>query len=748
MCNTTSLLAVFIAMAAAAVLLSILGFLVCPSLALIQGPWSDRSLGPDERAAALLKEMNLDEKIQMLHGPASGPCCGCKNSATCAYVGNVAPNKRLGIPPITMNDGPQGFRDDVRPGTTTAWPSGMTIGATWDLNAATEWGIGMGKEFYNKGSNIQLGPGVNVARVPRNGRNFEYISGEDPYLGYWMARNAVQGIQSQKVIANAKHWVQNNQETNRQNVIEEVDERTRFEIYYPPFRGAIDGGVGSFMCSYNKIGNHSADFAWSCENPVTLKRDLKSFMKFKGFVMSDWGATHSTSIMQGLDMEMPSAGFMNEDKIKAGMKTGDITQAGIDDAVFRILLPMFSVGVMDEPSSVWDWSHLAANTTTAASVESARRLSALSTVLLKNEKDVLPLPAKASIAVLGFGDEGAVTHGLGSGRVDPSFTATPLYGIRAAAGRGSTVVFNDGTNISEAASIAKQAEYAIVFVGTISSEGHDRASLSLDDGCTFQESSKDSQCKGNRDKQNSLVSAVAAANPKTIVVASIPGPTLMPWSKDVPAILTNFMPGQQAGNAIADVLFGKVNPSAKLTMTIPNRENEMNFTTAQWPGAPDPNNPTYAEYSEGLLVGYRYYEAKNVQFEYGFPFGHGLSYTTFNYSDLTVKQAAQQSHEVSFIVTNTGKRAGSEVAQLYLTFPASAGEPPNQLKGFRKTRTLNPGESEQVVLIVTLDDRSIWDVASHSWKPVKGQFQIKVGSSSRDLRMADSLTAQEEEIVV
>merc|ERR1719454_2725400 len=282
--------------------------------------------------------MTLDEKLLMLHGPPTGPCCQCQN-ASCAYVGNVAPVPRLGIPPITMNDGPQGFRDNNNPETTTAWPSGLTMAASWDMHALYEWGAGMGKEFYGKGSNVQLGPGVCVARVPRNGRNFEYLSGEDPFLGYTLVQPVIRGIQSQKVVANAKHYILNNQETNRQGVSAEAEERTRFEMYYPPFEGAIEADVGSFMCGYNKINGD-----WSCENPVTLKHDLKEVMGFNGYVMSDWGATHSTSLMRGLDMEMPSANYMNPELIKPAMDAGIITEDAIDEAVTRILRPMFSVG--------------------------------------------------------------------------------------------------------------------------------------------------------------------------------------------------------------------------------------------------------------------------------------------------------------------------------------------------------------------------------------------------------------------
>jgi beta-glucosidase len=627
-----------------------------------------------------------------------------------------------------MNDGPQGFRDNQHPETTTAWPSGLTMAASWDRDALYEWGAGQGREFYAKGSNVQLGPGVCVARVPRNGRNFEYLSGEDPFLGYVLVQPAIRGIQSQKVVANAKHYVLNNQETARMSVSAEADERTRFEMYYPPFEGAIEADVGSFMCGYNKINGD-----WSCENPVTLKHDLKETLGFKGYVMSDWGATHSTSLMRGLDMEMPSANFMNPELIKPAMEAGTITEDGINDAVRRIFRPMFSVGVMDEPVSAWDWKKLEKNVTNDASLTSARHLAAISTVLLKNSNDILPLTSGKKLAVLGFAGANAVVHGGGSGSVVPSFVATPIDGIKAAAGPSATVNFDNGTDIKAAAALAASADYAIIFAGTLSHEGGDRDSLSLDDGCDLDQYG---QCGGNAHKQNALIEAVAKANQNTIVVLSVPGAVVMPWATKVAAILTNFMPGQQAGNAIADVLFGKVNPSAKLPITFPNGENDMELSQAQWPGLPDPKNPTYAYYSEKLLVGYRFYDAHNISFTTGYPFGHGLSFTSFKYADLALKAShSNGSVSVRFSVTNSGKVPGAEVAQLYIAFPASAGEPPLQLKGFHKTKVLAAGSQEMVEMQLRKRDLSIWDEKSHSWKVEAGRFTFHVGSSSRDLRL-------------
>jgi len=636
-----------------------------------------------------------------------------------------------------MNDGPQGFRDNNHPQTTTAWPSGLTMAASWDTEAMFEWGKGMGKEFFEKGSNVQLGPGLCVARVPRNGRNFEYLSGEDPYLGYKLVQPVIKGIQSQKVVANAKHYILNNQETNRMGVSAETDERTRFEMYYPPFEGAIEADVGSFMCGYNKINGD-----WSCENPVTLKHDLKEVMGFKGYVMSDWGATHSTSLMRGLDMEMPGAGWMNPELIKPAMDAGTITQDAIDEAVTRILTPMFAVGVMDEPVSTWDWKKLANNVTTDASVTSARRLSALSTVLLKNKDGVLPLQQDKSFALIGFAGDNAVVHGGGSGSVVPSFVSTPLQGVTAAAGAKAKIVVNNGTDIASAAADAAAADYVIVFAGTLSGEGGDRASLSLDDGCNeanAPEPTLGKQCAGNAHNQTQLIEAIAKANSKTVVVMSVPGAVTTPWADQVSAILTNFMPGQQSGNAIADVLFGAVNPSAKLPLTFPNGEDDLNLSPAQWPGLPDPKNPAYAYYTEKLLVGYRHYDAHVINFTTGFPFGHGLSYTTFGYSNIAVEKKGGN-FEVTFTVKNTGKVPGAEVAQLYLHFPTEAGEPVRQLKGFQKTEVLAAGESQSITLTLRPRELSIWDTTSHAWQVVKGNFDVSIGSSSRDFRLYTSFS--------
>ncbi|EOD29796.1 hypothetical protein EMIHUDRAFT_468499 [Emiliania huxleyi CCMP1516] len=627
-------------------------------------PWMSTADTPAQRAATLVQHMTLAEKIQLTHGSCGG------------YVGNVCGIGRLGVPAIKMNDGPQGFRDNAHPGSSTAWPCSLAIGATFDRSAAEAWGAAMGDEFFRKGANVQLGPGVCLARVPRNGRNFEYISGEDPHLGYEMVQPAVRGIQGAGVVANAKHWANNNQETedrtsadleetDRTSVDEEVDERTQFELYYPPFEGAIAAGVGSAVCS-------------SCENPETLQRDLKERLGFRGWVMSDWGATHSMSLAQGLDQEMPGADFMNAAAIEAALASGEVDASRIDDAALRILTPLFGVGAFDINNTNTQRN----NVSTPAHTALARSLAARSVVLLKNN-GVLPLDRTTPLRVALFGKT----------------ARAPVVG-----GGGSGAVAE-----------GPRSDIAIVFVATSSGEGSDRASLSFD---------------GNADL---LVRAVAAAKGRRTVVACVaPGAALTPWAgegqqRSTRGVLTPHTAWTQSiwqeyADGLADVLFGDVNPSAHLPLTLPRAENEVGFTDAMWPGVGDKQR--VASYSEGLLVGYRWYNAHNAT--PAFPFGHGLSYTTFALAGLRASPT-----RVTVTVTNTGRRPGAAAPQLYLTFPPSAGEPPGQLRGFAQAQ-LEPGESAEVRFPLRARDMSVWNATTHAWQLVHGSFGVAVGLSSRD----------------
>jgi len=668
--------------------------------------------------------MNLSEKVHLFHGSGSG------------YVGNVEGNSRLGIPAIRMNDGPQGFRDNVHPGSSTAWPCSLAIGATFDRAAASVWGAAMGDEFFRKGSNLQLGPGMCIARVPRNGRNFEYISGEDPYLGYVLVQPVVTGIQAQGVVANAKHWVNNNQETDRGSVDEVVDEKTQFQMYYPPFEGAIEAGVGSVMCSYNKIRG-----VWSCENADTLQRDLKERLGFNGWVMSDWGATHSnSSVMAGLDQEMPGSDYLSSDALLSAVKTGALPASRIDDAAMRILTPFFTVGAFDRPNLNTQDSNVSSPEHSAL----ARSLAASSIVLLKNSGGALPLSPSGGLRLVLFGKSAIapVVTGGGSGNVIPSFLPSPYDAIAAKLGVGAPVqggapaadpfaspssqlypaslppvcdvsgrsclFYAEGADASALTALAASAEVAIVFVSTSSCEGSDRASLGFD---LFGDA---------------LVEAVAAAGFGRVVVAAVaPGAVLTPWREAVDAITLAFMPGQEYANALADVLFGQVNPSAKLPLTLPAREDDLQLTARMWPGVfPRNDSQRVAIYSERLLVGYRFYDAKAIT--PAFPFGHGLSYTNFSLSNLSAA-----SDLVSVTVANTGPWAGRAVPQLYLAFPAGSGEPPQQLRGFGKTASLAPGQAERVEFKLRPRDVSVWDATAHAWAQVPGEFGVSVGFSSR-----------------
>lgn len=740
---------------------------------------------PEDRARILVAEMTTEEKLSLFHGSCSG------------YTGNVCGIDRLGIPQQKFNDGPQGFRGAA--GTSTSWPGAMTVSAAFDDTLARRYGEVMGDEFYRKGSNVQLGPGVCLARVPTNGRNFEYLSGEDPYLGYRLAPNVITGIQSQGVIANVKHFVDNNQETDRGSFTANVDERTQFEMYYPPFKGAIDAGVGSIMCSYNKecvdcppeqIGN------WSCENHRSLEEDLKGKLGFKGWVMSDWGGTHSTSMNAGLDQEMPGQKFMGKD-LADQVASAEVSKDHVDDSAFRILWPFFKMGLFDEPNT----NSKDNNVTSDDHNHIARAIASQGTVLLKNE-GVLPLGSDVkNIVVIGKQAASPTVHGGGSGSVQPAYVSAPLDAIRARFGlpgappiptncsdgnfetdtdfnnqnhqsrsgassvdecctlcgqraacnaftflggtcwmkgndegrRGKSgaisgickrgkmpptvdcndgicVQYNDGADTAAAASLAKDADAVLIFVGTTSSEGGDRRDLSLAE-------------------EDKLISAVAAAaGNKVSVVAVTPGAILTPWRDEVGAILIPFMPGQEYGNAIVDVLFGDVNPSAKLPITFPKIENEVGFAEEQYPG-----KNGVSLYSEGLEVGYRWYAAHDVQ--PAFPFGHGLSYTNFEYSNLTIV-----GDTVSCQVKNAGSVDGAEIVQLYLGFPKQAGEPPKQLKQFQRV-SLSSGK--QATVSLQLDDLSlsIWDTKVHDWAIVPGEFKVMVGSSSGDIRLTGTFNS-------
>ena len=658
-------------------------------------------------AAELVAKMTLEEKSRLLGG--GRPVDPTKDFP---YVGQTAGIPRLGVPEIHMSDGPQGFRDMWYPGTSTAFPSALALASTWDPELAREMGAAMAEEFVDKGADVLLGPGLNVLRVPECGRSFEYLSGEDPRLGAAMVGPLVDGIQGKGVVATAKHYVGNTQETDRGSINEIVDDRTLHELYLPPFEAAVKAGVGSVMCAYNRFNG-----PWSCGSDDAQNRILKGEMGFKGFVVSDWGATHATdNLAHGLDMEMPTNPNTKYEVLKNATDSGALQMAVVDAAAERILSTMMQFRKKRSGSK----GDPAANVTTEAHARVARRVAAASAILLRNEAGILPIPETglAKIAVLGDkGHDAPLTTGTGSGAVWSPRNSTILDGIRersaaTADPSGPTeVVYRNSKDISAAAEAAAEADLAVVVVGVESGEGKDRPDLALPA------------------EDDALIAAVAKVNPATVVVVQAPGPVLMPWADDVQAILLTVFAGQEAGSAAATALYDEV--SGRLPFSVPAKPGQDGFTPEQYPGVGG-----NAVYSEELFIGYRRYQREPANLARAPPqglawaappryfFGFGLSYSEFHYSDVRAEGTM-----VSATVTNIGTRTGSEVAQLYITYPEAAAEPPAQLKAFKRVR-LSPGESARVQWTLSARDLAVWDTAARRWAAVPGQYRAYVAPCS------------------
>lgn len=672
------------------------GLVAANGMAFAQGaasPWMNPSLSPQQRAELLVKAMTLNEKIAQIH----------MLDLRGEKPREVPAIERLGLPAFKITNGPLGAGpgDSPRPQPATALPSALALAASWDPALAETFGRLAGEEVGARPEHLLEAPGVNIARVPQNGRNFEYF-GEDPYLAARMVVPEIRGIQSTGILAEVKHYAVNSQEDARKIIDEIVDERTLREIYLPAFEASVkQGDVAAVMCAYPSVNGQFA-----CENVHLLKDILRGDWGFQGFVQSDYTATHSTlpAALAGLDLAMKNDEHYNAD-MREAVRTGQLAESVVDQMLIRRFAQMFKFGFFDHPKTA---------TTVDAQKNGAvaRTIAEQSAVLLKNAGGQLPLQAAAirSIAVIGPYAGAAHTGGGGSSAVAPLYTVTPVDGLKNALGVNVTVNYNDGRDATAAAALAKSADVALVMVGNKDREGADRPNLSLPAG------------------QDELVAAVAAANPHTVVVLKTGGPVLMPWIDRVPAVLEVWYPGEEDGNAVADLLFGKANPSGKLPMTFPKAEGDTPaHTREQWPGV---NGK--AMYSEGLKVGYRWYAAQKI--EPLFPFGFGLSYTTFAIRNLSVARevSAGQPLRATVEVANTGARAGSEVVQVYVASPASAGEPPRQLKGFEKV-TLGPGESKRVT--IQLDDRafSVWNTMKNGWAVVPGQYVIYAGDSSRNL---------------
>jgi beta-glucosidase len=687
--------------------------------------WMDAKKSPDERAHALVQKMSIDDKIQMVH--QRDPIWSHYGAA-----GYIPGNPALCIPDLTLNDAGQGVGDQEV--NTTAFPSGIAQASSWDRTLQRKLGKAIGNEAWHKGINVQLAPDVNIARFPMNGRNSEAF-GEDPYFSGQTATAEIRGIQDNPVIATVKHYALNNHEVNRMTVSADADDRTIHEIYTPAFEAAVkQGKTGAVMSSYNRING-----TYASENAPMLNGILKTEFGFDGFVMSDWGGQHSTvaGALGGGDMEMDLApGKYYGDALKQAVQQGKVPQARLDDMVLRILRPMFRIGIFEHPAAAQP-AAFGANVETPEDVALARKVSEEGTVLLKNDGGALPITGQGKrIAVIGptAGQAGAEeSYNTGGSAHIPEVgphphVVSPLQGVTQRASADNDVVtYADGNSQADAIAAASAADVAVVFVGDGESEGVDRANLKLSDAkfCTL------AGCTQVSTDQDALIKAVAGANPNTVVVLDTGGPMLMPWLGQVKSVLQAWFPGQEDGNAIAALLFGDANPSGKLVQTFPKAMADLPVKTqSQYPGVNDSKGVPHATYSEGLKVGYRWYDSQGI--EPLFPFGFGLSYTTFSLSGLQVQAASGggTGATVSVAVKNTGSRAGAEVPQLYVGMPAQTGEPPKQLKGYRKV-ALQAGESKTVTMSLGQRAFSYWGAGG--WSVAKGCYRIMVGSSSRDI---------------
>ena len=708
-------------------------------------PWMNPNLSPDERAAMVLKEMTLDEKISMLHGtgmPGLGPVSPLAVGSN-KGAGYVVEIPRLSIPAIQMSDAAYGVRASGENGRySTALPACIAGAASWDPKGGFEYGALIGRELRAQGYNMSLGGGVNLTREPRNGRTFEYM-GEDPVLAGTMVASVIRGTQSEHVIGDIKHYALNDQEAGRNAVNVNIDKRAARESDLLAFEvGLEEGDPGAVMCSYNRVWG---DYA--CENKALLTDILKKDWNFKGFVVSDWTAAHSAAKASaaGMDHEEPGWHFFG-DELKTDVESGKVPQSEIDDHVQRILRVMFATGVVDHPTekSVVD---------VLGGFEVARKLEEQGIVLLKNEKAQLPLDAAKirSIAVIGSHADVGMISGGGSAQVDPPvgnairppgkgqtrwlepvwFPTSPLKSVRAKA-PGAKVQFDSGADAAAAAALAKGSDVAIVFAYQWESEDMDLPSLALPE------------------HQDDLIAKVAAANPRTVVVVESGGPVTMPWAGQVSAILEAWFAGSSGSDAVANVLFGDVNPSGKLPLTFPLSESDLSHPKIVQPPPESRANwarndvikqieaglaPFQVTYDEGVKVGYKWYDAEKKPVL--FPFGFGLSYTTYAYSNLKVIPG--KSPKATFTVKNTGKRDGAEVAEVYVSLPAAASEPPKRLVGFSKVQ-LKAGESKEVSIDINPKYLSIFNVEQNGWQLIPGEYRFMVGGSSQNPPLKQTVT--------
>jgi beta-glucosidase len=692
-------------------------------------PWANSSLSPDQRARLLDQALTQDERFSLLHGIFAVPVFGKPLPVgAIGSAGYVAGIERLGVPALQESDASLGVANpfNVRPGAgATPMPSGLALAATWDADAAYQGGAMIGQEAWRSGFNVLLAGGGNLARDPRNGRNFEYL-GEDPLLAGTLDGASIRGIQDQHVVSTMKHFAINDQETSRHGLSAKIGEAALRESDLLAFELANEGGhPGSVMCAYNRVGG-----SYACSNDMLLNRVLKGDWGFSGWVMSDWGAVHGLDDAKaGLDQQ---SGEQFDGQVFFGKPLADAVQSGaipagrVSDMAQRILRSMFAVGLFDHPP-------VKTPLDAEADAKVARRVAEEGTVLLSNPAGLLPLShdAKRIVVIGGHADSGVLSGG-GSSQVVPiggaapsvamggegviaPFRAmvfdpsSPLKAIKAKA-PGAELRFNDGSYPAAAAALAKGADAVVIFVTQWMIEGEDVPDLTLPNG------------------QDALIAAVAAANPKTVVVLETGGPVLMPWLGKVGAVVEAWYPGAKGGDAIADILFGDANPSGRLPVSFPATMAQLPRPEIPGFGAKEDAQFDVDYTIEGADVGYRWFAAKKQKAL--FPFGFGLSYTHFDYANL--KAEGGDALSVSFDVRNTGKVAGQDVPQLYLT--DAAGKARMRLIGWQRI-TAQPGETVHVT--IKADPRLIadFDEAAHDWRIDAGRYQVALGTSAEDLKL-------------
>jgi len=686
----------------------------------------------DAKITSIIKQLTIEEKISLLH------------SSGIFSAGGI---QRLGIPEMMTDDGPLGVREDVKQGwgsanlttdSATFFPNGSALAATWNPDLAYRFGHDMGEEARARKKTIMLAPAFNICRTPLCGRTYEYYS-EDPFLNARLAVQAVKGIQSQNVAACVKHYAINNQEVERGRVNVEIDERALREIYLPAFKAAItEGNAWSIMSAYNKVLG-----SYCSENDFLLNQVLKGEWKFKGIVMSDWAGTHSTvdAANHGLDLEMgtnpPYVKNYFADPLIAAVKDGKVSMKVIDDKVYRILWVTYQTSMSGNQSL--------GKINTPEHSQTAYDIAAESIVLLKNEKQLLPLNIKTIKSIAVIGDNATRTFhlgGFGAG-VKARYEITALAGLKNRLGKSVDIRFAQGysgviksmkrnadvepkadsTLIQQAVAVAKSSEVAILFIGgnrDFESESRDRADLSL----PFNE--------------QALVDAVTTVNSNTIVVVVGGAPyDISKIKKNNHTIVWSWYNGSENGNALADMLIGKVNPSGKLPFTFPA---SLNDSPAHALNA-YPGENLQVNYKEGILVGYRWFDTKKIEPLYCF--GYGLSYTNFKYTDLSTDKENYKASETitaTVIVRNTGKYAGKETVQLYVGKPGSVVERADkELKAFKKIEIAS-GATSNIVLKVPVKDLAYYDVKTKSWVVEPGQYKLYAGTSSKDITQISSIT--------